>query len=341
MDAALAPDDQFGAPVTSGLHLAFAGKLAEGLGALERAWEAGARRGGIQSFLSSAFRSDLALYLGDPRGGYAWRQRELANSRLAPRRRAAILSGMAVACAEAGDLGEATHLQAEAGWQRLDHLQAFYPVPLIAFRRGDWERARAMWTEARDRHRRTGSRLCEADFDCWLARVYRVQGDTNAAETTLGEALAIGSEAPSHLIEMWTRPELVMLAARDGRRADAELHLGRCRGILAAGEEWRGLAGRVALAEAILASSLADWEVAEREFDQAVSLFQRWTLPWSEAEALSAWGSILASAGRWPFAVQKFDAARAIYYRHGAGEPWLRHIDALQNVKTPPSRTSA
>ena len=35
MDAALPPDDRFGTPVTAGWHLAFAGKLAEGLAALK------------------------------------------------------------------------------------------------------------------------------------------------------------------------------------------------------------------------------------------------------------------------------------------------------------------
>jgi tetratricopeptide (TPR) repeat protein len=340
MDAALAPEDRLGAPVTTGWHLAFAGKLSEGLAALECAWDADATRGGMASFFSSAFRSDLALYLGDPRDAHSWRERELANARLAPRRRAAILSGMAVACAEAGDLGEATRLQAEAGWQRLDHLQAFYPVPLIAFLRGEWDRARVMWTEALERHRRAGSRACEADFACWLARVYRVEGDIKAAEGALGEALAIGVEAPSQLIEMWTRPELTILCAQDRRLADAELHIGRCRVIVADGEDWRGLSGRVALAEAILASSLANLEVAERQFAQAVSIFQRWTLPWSEAEALSAWGSALTAAGRPAVAIQKFNAARAIYHDHDAGEPWLRHVDALQNLKAPPSDAS-
>jgi tetratricopeptide (TPR) repeat protein len=334
LDAGLAPEDRLGESATTGWHLAFLGKVGAGLAALERVWEADVKRVGIESFFSSAFRSDLALYLGDPREGYAWRQRELANSRLAPGRRRGILSGMAVACALAGDLDEATHLQTEAGWQGLDHLQSLYPVPLIAFLRGDWERARAMWTEAVERHRRTGTGLCEADFGCWLARVYRVEGETNAAETILAEALAIGTEAPSQMIEMWTRPELAMLCAQDGRHAEAEQHVGRCRAIQAAGEEWRGLAGSVALADAVLASSLANWEVAEREFDRAISIFRRWTLPWREAEALSAWGNSLVAAGHRSLADQKFDAARATYHRHGAGEPWLRRVDDLQRAWT-------
>src|SRR5262249_51314624 len=101
--------------------------------------------------------------------------------------------------------------------------------------------------------------------------------------------------------------------------------------------EWRGLAGRVALAEAVGAGWLGKWAIARRKFDQALSIFQRWTLPWSEAEAPCAWGSTLAAAGRWPLAVQKFDAARGIYDCHGAGEPWLRYVDALQNLNAPPS----
>jgi tetratricopeptide (TPR) repeat protein len=340
IDAELAPEDRLGESATTGWHLAFLGKVAEGLASLERVWAADITRDGIESYFSSLFRSDLALYLGDPREAYAWRQRELASSRVAPGRRRAILSGMAVACAEAGDLGEATRLLAEAGWQGLDHLQSFYPVPLIAFRSGDWERSRAMWTEAVERHRRTGSRLSEADFACWLARVDRVQGDAHAAEKTLGEALAIGIEAPSQMIELWTRPELAILCVQDGRHAEAEAHVDRCRMILAAGEDWRGLAGRVALAGATLAGSLANWEVAEQEFDRAIATFERWALPWSKAEALTVWGSTLAAAGRWPLAVQSFDAARALYQHHGAGESWLKYVDALQRLTAPPARTS-
>jgi hypothetical protein len=70
----LVAEDRLGAPTSVGWHLAPAGKLADGLAALEFAWEAESKRGGIESFFSNAFRSDLAFYLGDPRGAYDWRQ---------------------------------------------------------------------------------------------------------------------------------------------------------------------------------------------------------------------------------------------------------------------------
>jgi tetratricopeptide (TPR) repeat protein len=331
LDAQLAPEDRFGEPRAMGWHLASAGKLAEGAAALERACEIDRERSGIDSYFSYAFRSNLAFWLGDPRDSYEWMRRGLASSELSPQRRAAILCMMAAARAEAGDLDEACRLQAETGWQGLDHLAVLFPAPLIAFRTGDWERARTLWTDARERHRRTGTRWCEADFACWLAQVCRVQGDIDAAKTMLNEALAIGLEAPSELIEMWTRPELAMLCAQERRLAEAEQHLRRCRAIMAAGEQWRGLAGRVALAEALTASSGADWEVGELQFNRALSIFQRWTLPWSEAEALSAWGSALVAAGRRRLAVDKFSAARDIYHRHKVGEPWVKHVEALQH----------
>jgi hypothetical protein len=44
-------------------------------------------------------------------------------------------------------------------------------------------------------------------------------------------------------------------------------------------------------------------------------------------------GCALSAAGRWPFAVEKFNAARAVYQQHGAGESWVRHVDALQTLK--------
>ena len=95
------------------------------------------------------------------------------------------------------------------------------------------------------------------------------------------------------MIEMWTRPELAIICAQVGRHADAERHVGRCRVSLAAGEDWRGLAGRVALAEAILASSLANWEVAEREFDHAVSLFSDGHFHGARRRRLAHWGAVL------------------------------------------------
>jgi transcriptional regulator with XRE-family HTH domain len=331
MDAALAPDDRWFAPTPAGWHLAADGKLAQGLAILERAWKASNGFNVMESFVASAFRSNWAFYLGDPRGAYDWRLRELANSQVAMSRRRGILSGMAAACAEAGDLAEAIRLQAELGTSGLDLLVVLFAGPLIAFRRGDWESPRAIWTEARERHRRTGSRWCEADFACWLARVYRVRGETSAEETALCEALAIGTEAPGQAIEMWTRPELAILCTEDGRYIEAENHLGRCRAILAEGEDWRGLAGRVALAEAVRASAHSSHEVAEQWFDQARRIFRRWSLPWSEAETLCAWGRTLSADGSDHLALQKFNAARDIYHRCGSGEPWLRRVDAIQN----------
>jgi hypothetical protein len=92
---------------------------------------------------------------------------------------------------------QATHLQAEAGAPRLDALVVLFPEPLIAFRRGDWERARAEWTEVLERLRGTGARWCLADFACWLVRVYRVQGEIAAAEALLRESLGSVARLPA------------------------------------------------------------------------------------------------------------------------------------------------
>ena len=124
-----------------------------------------------------------------------------------------------------------------------------------------------------------------------------------------------------------------MLCSQAGSLAESEEHLVRCRAILAAGGDWRGLAGRVALAEALSATACDNPEIAERWFNQALARFRQWSLPWSEAEVFCEWGRTLAAAGRGPLARQKFDAARDIYHRHEAGEPWLRRVDELQNTR--------
>jgi len=57
--------------------------------------------------------------------------------------------------------------------------------------------------------------------------------------------------------------------------------------------------------------------------------FQRYRLPWEEAETLLYCGRVLSSAGD-SRANQKFDAAIEIYRRHGAGQRWIDRVEAAR-----------
>ncbi|MGI8550102.1 MAG: hypothetical protein ACR2PL_04765 [Dehalococcoidia bacterium] len=101
---------------------------------------------------------------------------------------------------------------------------------------------------------------------------------------------------------------------------------------MANGEDWRGLAGRVVLAEAAVLAADRQHEPAATRFEQASAIFRRYSLPWDEAQAYEVWGGFLLQVGEREPAEAKFDAAVAIYRRVGAGERWLERV---QRLRTP------
>lgn len=84
--------------------------------------------------------------------------------------------------------------------------------------------------------------------------------------------------------------------------------------------------GPIQLAEACVAAASADNEKAQRHFDAAVRVAQRFDDVWTEGEALELGGRALLDAGKRREAIEKYDAAIAIYRRIGAGAPWLERV---------------
>ena len=128
---------------------------------------------------------------------------------------------------------------------------------------------------------------------------------------------------------MLDRPDLALLYIEMGRLEEARAQLARCHEIMSEGEDWRGVAGRVALAEAVLAAAEGDLEAAGPQFERALDIFRRYGLPWDQAEAFHLWGRACAAAGRSyrPRALEAFDAAIDIYQRHGAGQCWIDRVE--------------
>jgi hypothetical protein len=129
---------------------------------------------------------------------------------------------------------------------------------------------------------------------------------------------------------MWLRPEFVLLLVENGDVAIAESQLARCREIIAAGEDWRGLLGHVARAKAVVAAAEGKFPEAESQFETAVQVFQRYTLPWEKADALYYWGRALIAANLNSRASEKLAAANEIYRRHEAGQRWIDRIEAAR-----------
>jgi len=195
----------------------------------------------------------------------------------------------------------------------------------LAWADGDWDAAEAGWQEWRAFHDRKGSRSAGADASLLLAELRCIREDLSGAEDLACESLSLvtGTDVVG---ELDARRFMVLLLVAAGRAGEAEEHLSRCREIVGGGEDWRGLAGRVALAEAAVAVAGGDLSAAEAFFAEAVETAGRYSAVWDEAEALQTWGRALLEAGERGRAVEKLDAAIAIYQRIGAGSRWLERV---------------
>src|SRR5438132_1566316 len=120
--------------------------------------------------------------------------------------------------------------------------------------------------------------------------------------------------------------DLGVLYASRGRTDDARAALNRCRASMRENEDWRGLAGRLALGEAALAAAEGRTALAHGHFTQAIAVFRHYRLLWDEAQALECWGAALIRSGDRKAGDRRLDAAATLYRRYGAGRRWLQRV---------------
>lgn len=321
------------AAVMAGANLITLGRLREGLDLMARAWEEAAR-------LNQTFRGHVAAtWLGGrytallaPVEAQAWYRRELAQTRqtLVPMRRRALEDALASAIALEGDLAAAHRTILDQGRPAEDVLRQ----PLVALFSGAWEQAAAQWRKDREFCIRRGIRSTQAFTNVHLGAVLHLLGDTREVQLLLEESLLIGREGPDLVVQVSAGAELARLYAERGDPERAIPLLARCRHILAAGEEWHGLAARVACADAAVAVAEGRADDAESHFTTAIKGFRRCSLPWYEAEALIAWADAAARTAPRPLPARVealFAAASAVYRRIGAGRQWLERLEAKRN----------
>jgi DNA-binding SARP family transcriptional activator/energy-coupling factor transporter ATP-binding protein EcfA2 len=281
------------------------GRLAEGLALHERVHDSAGRLEDVRMAAWAAFGRAIhsGIYLADPRTAAAWCRRalELPYLEAFPTQRDNLLDQLGHARGASGDLDEARRI---AG--RLDPGTVL--ERLLLSWSGEWEQAEAAWAAAGDRDRRAGDRLDAVLNAYWLGRVRRLLGATEAAEAALAGGLAMALDGPQVPAEVMLRAELAVLGVETGRLQAARSHLDRCQEVLRAGEDWRGRAGRVAVAAGLLAAADGRHADAEAALAGALSTFRAHALPWEEAEALRLWGRHADAADR--------------YRRLGAGTRW-------------------
>jgi predicted ATPase len=301
-------------------HLIRAGRLAEGFALMERAWQA-AERSAAYTWGAAWSGALYCRLLGDPHAALAWLDRELAKRRTTlSQRLRTLVSG--VRCEQLVLLGNLREARQAAPSLSEEPVILHKWVELFE---GKWEDAEQRWTEQLNWHLRKGSRAEGSGFLPLLVWVRRLLKDHHANRALLEDTLAICRNESLQLVEMVYRPEIVLLCTDMGQGAEAKPHLERCREIMAEGEDWRGLVGSVARAEAVIAADGA--AAAEIQFEKAVQINRRYQVPFEEAETLYYWGRALIERDKYSDANEKFAAAIEIYRRHCAGERWIDRVE--------------
>ena len=118
---------------------------------------------------------------------------------------------------------------------------------------GEFEQAEISITSELELSQRAGSRDEEGEHATFLAKIRQILGDLAGAERLGRFAVEKAKrEVPG---ELHTGSLLAGIYAEMGYPGRAQPHLTRCREILGNGEDWRGLAGKVARAEAVVAAA--------------------------------------------------------------------------------------
>ena len=199
----------------------------------------------------------------------------------------------------------------------------------IAYADGDWPACRAAARSLLDHALRRGNRWLEFVATHQLARLALAEGDTVEAEDSLVRSLEFvaGQHRPS---EALVCSDLAVLYADMGRADEARTVLPTVPLSLPTSEDWCGLRGRLALADAAFAAAEGRSDVAYAHFKQAVAVFRRYRLPWDEAQAHECWGTALIRTADRAAAKRRFDVASAIYRRHGAGRRWVDRLSVIR-----------
>ena len=174
-----------------------------------------------------------------------------------------------------------------------------------------------------DLHARGHTRIYLGSF-INLGENLRVAGSIGAAREAFYSALEF-SAGRGIGEECLTNARLAILEAGERNVEAARENLARCDALLARGNGWRGCLGFVMVARAATAFAEGRTDEAENLFGNAIEIFQRYSMPFDEAEALRIWGRALAdqSPSR---ALEKYDAALEIFTTREAGRAWIERV---------------
>jgi class 3 adenylate cyclase len=301
------------------------------LGELDACWSdaesafetaSGLKIGFVASLAGSILASRNHLY--DPGRGLPDAERGLAamGSSQSPIQRACLVSAQAVGLSFSGRLDEAREV--------LPDLEPMGLGEDYAMHLFDWEVAEP---EARWKRERLLERGALGQFGAlgWvLARVRDLRGDEVEAARLYEEYLKVCDGIGERFNATPARLKFAVLEAHRGNLPSAEAQLAHARAIVEGPEDWLGVVGYLALAEAAVAAARGDRASSAQAFERAVEIFRRFEVPFEEAEVFFVWGRSLQDSGERSEALEKLDRALAIYRRIGADAGWLERALAVK-----------
>src|SRR5262249_50962407 len=205
----------------------------------------------------------------------------------------------------------------EAARVLLDTGAVSYDAWEALFWLGHWQECAALASQRIAASRRSGDRAFafEATYD--LARLHWAQGKAAAAGQLLEQTLDVAGDRGERSYEVAVRSLLVQVCVETRQLAAARTHLHRAHALADGSDQWRGLAGQVALADGTVALADDSPALAERHFIRASATFCRFGCPWGEAETQLAWGRGLRALGDTASAEQRLREAADMYRNLG------------------------
>ena len=308
-----------GAAEAYGWHALVAGHLSEGFEILERAFDAADRhRRPFLAFMAANIEGQFTWGIGAPDEAQAHFERPLRLpyvGNVAYRRQ--IADGIGRCHVSRGEIEAARRQLPDAKPTWITHSLK----PLLDLWDGDLEAADALAARTLETSRRTGNRWDEWASRHLAAHVRRLRRQLEPAAGLLDAALAVVVDGGAPYFELWVRPDLARVLAELGRVEEARQHADRCRAIVGAGEDWRGRAGVVALADAVVLAHEGRTVDAERVFADGRAVLERHGLRGEAAELLHQWGRLLSVP-------ERLDESAELYRRHHAGRAWLERVEA-------------
>jgi class 3 adenylate cyclase len=278
--------------------------------------------GVVACFAATAVRGYSIL---DPATSYEKAWTEIEKNRL-PRgnvHRSVVVESYLYGLVSSGRLEEARAVFEEDPGTGLLHIRLAYRVAM-----GEWAESEAAALARAEDDTERGNLQEASLLYVEMGRVRRLQGDHTGAEEALLRSIELAGHAVMY--KMVARIQLALTRVELRRFDAAEEALRLCREEISGGEDWCGVVGLLEQADAMLLAARGDLVGAEVVFAKALEIYRHYGVPFEEAELLYCWAQALLEAGQRSAALEKLDAALAIYRRIGVGSAWLERVLALK-----------